>query len=83
MKYFYRDHCLVTTTAATGDGRFQAGVAVIVLCNSRTLSQRFLDFDVFGSKDEADRQAIEGGKEWVETQLRPPSGRGVSSFAPL
>ena len=75
MKCFYRDHCLITTTAKTDDGRFQAGVAVI---NSRTLSQRFLDFGVFASKDEADRCAIESGKEWIEKQLRPHRARTSS-----
>jgi hypothetical protein len=80
VKCFYRDYYLVAMSSNTTCGRFQSRVAVLVLSDARTHSQRFLDFDLFNTKKEADEGAIERGKEWVDLEVGRPSDRSRTNF---
>jgi hypothetical protein len=82
-KCIYREYCLVAMSTATGDGRFQSRAAVMILSGSRTHSQRFMDFTVFSSEEEADDFAIKGGKAWVDAELQMPPGGSPTNFAAL
>ena len=81
MKCIYKGYYLVAMSSGTENGMFQARVAAMVLSDGRTHSQRFLDFDTFRCKEEADGFAIEAGKAWVDQQLREQPGRSATNFA--
>jgi hypothetical protein len=49
-------------------------VAIMALDGDKTRSQRFVDFGLFASKDQADEHAIEAGKEWIDVQLKQSTG---------
>jgi hypothetical protein len=67
---FYRGYLLSSRPMALEDGRFQARVAITALASDKTLAQRFLDLDVFDSRDEAVQQAIRSGMEWIDSNQR-------------
>ena len=67
---FYRGYMLSSNPMALDNGRFQARVAITALASDKTLSQRFLDLDVFASRDEAVQQAICSGMEWIDANNR-------------
>jgi len=80
---FYRGYYLSAVTTVGDDARYRARVAIMALDGERTRSQRFVDLDVFDTKGEADHFAIEGGKAWVDIQIRQDQLAGVSTLAPL
>jgi hypothetical protein len=69
----YRDYWLSAMSTPADDGGYQARVAITMLGADRTRSQRFLDFIAYDSEEEADAQAIEAAKLWVDTQSRRES----------
>lgn len=65
----YKGYRLAPTTTQDGDCQYQARVAIVTLSGDRPRSQRFIDFELFGDRSEADARAIAGGKEWVDAHL--------------
>ena len=83
QRCLYRGYYLAPVTIEVDNGRFQARVAVIALDGVRTRSQRFVDLQEFATKAEADAYAIEGGKGWVDSQLRKEQVMGRSDSGNL
>ena len=66
----YRDYRLTSASTPEFGGSFRSRVALVAVKPGRPLSQRFVDFEVFSTKAEADQRAIEGGKHWIDDQQR-------------
>jgi hypothetical protein len=73
-KCFYRGYYLSAITTPEDTGGYRARVAIMALDGDKTRSQRFVDFGLFASKDQADEHAIEAGKEWIDVQLKQSTG---------
>ena len=80
---FYKGYYLSAVSTESDHARYRARVVIMALDGERTRSQRFVDLDCFDTKMEADRLAIEGGKAWVDTQIRQDQLMGQSTLAPL
>ena len=81
MKCIYKDFYLSAMSSPTNDGTFQARVAIATLNSLRTRAQQFLDLDVWATLEQANTRAIEGGKEWVDAQIRHEQQAAQSFFA--
>jgi len=82
MPEIHRDFTVCDLTTQTEDGRYKARAAVMPLGGSRTLFQRFLDFETFDTKEEATGRAHAGARAWIDEELRyvpfalPNQGKG-------
>jgi hypothetical protein len=65
----YKGFRLAPTTTQDGDDMYQARVAIVTLNGDRPRSQRFVDFELYRDRSEADARAIAGGMEWVDAHL--------------
>ncbi len=79
-KVVYRGYHLIAMSSTNDDGKFQARVAATVLSGPRTRSQRFLDFGIFDSEQEADRFALEEAQAWVDDELGTGIGPPPTNF---
>jgi len=80
----YRDFYLSCTTELASDGKYRAHVAVMMLCASRTRSQRFIDSMGFASEAEAQEQGMAIARAWVDANEVAERGRqSPSSFVAL
>ena len=69
MSHGYKDFRVCDLTAQMEDGRYRACAAVVGRGESRTLSQRFLDFGTFESEGEATACAQAGARAWIDEQV--------------
>ena len=67
--FLYKGYRLTPSTTQDADGTYQARIAIVTLSGDRPRSQRFVDFELFHDRPEADERAIEGGKEWIDAHL--------------
>jgi hypothetical protein len=70
QRHFHREFLLSCTASPTPDGRFQSRVAITYLGSERTVSQRFLDLDVFETEQLACESARSCGMKWIESNIR-------------
>jgi hypothetical protein len=68
MDHVYKDFTVCDLTAQMEDGRYTARAAVVGHRESRTLSQRFLDFETFDTEAEATARAQAGARAWIDEQ---------------
>jgi len=79
----YKDHRLTAVSTLDFDGTYRSRVALTVVRLGRPLSQRFVDFESFATKAEADERAIKGGKRWIDDQQRIASAAFPTEFDTL
>ena len=82
-KFIYKGYQLAPITTRNEDGSYQARVAIMRVGAERPRSQRFVDFEAFRDPVEADKRAIEGGKVWIEHQIRLAVTSFPTDFATL
>lgn len=83
QKLLYAGYYLSAMSTPAEAGGFQSRVAIMVLSSERTRSQQFLDFDCYETEAAANLHAIEGGKEWIDAQLKQELFRARTNFAAL
>ena len=81
--FLYKGYRLTPTTTRDADGAYQARIAIITLSGDRPRSQRFVDFELFHGRHEADERAIAGGKEWIDAHLNVTRMSYPTRFATL
>src|SRR5438105_1072577 len=69
MSAVYNDFTVCDLTTQMEEGRYMARVAVVMRGGSRTLSQRFLDFETFDTEAEATACALAGAKAWIDEEM--------------
>jgi hypothetical protein len=82
-KLLHAGYYLSSMSNPADGGGFQSRVAVMVLSAEKTRSQRFLDFECYPTQAQANRRAIEGGKEWVDAQVSREMFREPTNLAAL
>jgi hypothetical protein len=66
----YKHYLLRAVSTLEFGGTYRSRAALIAVKDGRPRSQRFIDFESYSSREVADGRAIEGGKYWIEDQLR-------------
>jgi hypothetical protein len=70
LRSIYREHVLSCRPMLLDDGSFQARVAIICVRGDKTMSQRFLDLEVFAVEADAVERARTAGMDWVDAHGR-------------
>ena len=79
----YKGYTVCDVTCQSGKGQWTACVAIMGWDATRKPSSRFLDFETFGSKQEAGARAEAGAVAWIDHQVRSEPPARPSGFAPL
>lgn len=83
----YRGHLMNWRPSALPDGRFRAMVTLVSLGSEKTVSQHFLDLEIFATLAEAATRGHSAGMAWIDKDLRErehlsdvmsPQGRSYS-----
>ena len=69
MSHVHKDFRVCDLTAQMDDGRYRACAAVVGRGESRTLSQRFLDFETFDTEAKASARAQAGARAWIDEEM--------------
>ena len=69
MPDIYKNFAVWDLTRQRGDGRYMARAAVVPLSGTRTLFQRFLDFETFDTKAAATARAQAGARAWIDEEV--------------
>ena len=70
LPVIYQGYSFVDLTTLVRVGAYKARAAVAVAPSNRSQSQRILDFEIFESRSDAQKRAIEGARTWIDTQVR-------------
>jgi hypothetical protein len=65
----YRGYVLNCRPTRVGDG-YQARATIICVASDKTMTQRFLDLEIFATEEDAVGRALSAGREWVDAQSR-------------
>jgi hypothetical protein len=68
MPDIYKNFAVWDLATQMGDGRYMARAAVVPLSGTRTLFQRFLDFETFDTEAAATARAQAGARAWIDEQ---------------
>ena len=68
MPDIYKNFAVWHLTRQMGDGRYMARAAVVPLSGTRTLFQRFLDFEMFDTEAAATARAQAGARAWIDEE---------------
>jgi hypothetical protein len=68
MPDIYKNFSVCGLTTQMEDGRYMARAAVVGRGGSRTLSQRFFDFETFDTEAEATARAQAGARAWIDEE---------------
>ena len=79
----YKGYTYTDVTTRTDDGRYIARVAIMALDGSRTRSQRFLDLEIYATRDAAHERAEFAARAWIDANLDPERLELPSRFSPL
>ena len=83
MGTVYKGYTFTDITTRSDDGRYTARVAIMALDGSRTRSQRFVDLEVFRTKEEANARAVAGAMAWIDANQERDRLALPSTFSPL
>jgi hypothetical protein len=82
-KIRYRDYRLAPVSTLEFDGTYRSRAALTITKPGRPMSQRFVDFEAFATKAEADEHAITEGKRWIDDQYRIAKAAFFTEFDTL
>lgn len=82
-KDIYKGYTFADMSTQTDSGQYRARVAIMVLDGTRTRSQRFLDLELFRTRDEANDRAMSVAKTWIEENCGQDQLALPSSFSSL
>jgi hypothetical protein len=71
----YREHILSCRPMKLDDGKFQARVAITSAIGDKTMSQRFLDLEVFTLEVDAIERARTAGMDFVDAHMKSRAHR--------
>lgn len=62
----YKGYTFADVSTPTESGRYRARVAILALDGERTRSQRFIDLEVFKTRQEASDRVVTVAKAWID-----------------
>ena len=67
-RYVYQDYVFTDVSTQLDDGRYRARVAIVSLTGTRTRSQRFIDLEVFPTREAALERVVVVAKAWIDDE---------------
>ena len=62
----YKGYTFADVSTPTENGRYRARVAILALDGERTRSQRFIDLEVFKTRQEANERVVTVARAWID-----------------
>ncbi|HSC62281.1 MAG TPA: hypothetical protein VLD35_01500 [Caldimonas sp.] len=62
----YKGYTFADVSTPTENGRYRARVAILALDGERTRSQRFIDLEIFRTRDEAGQRVATVARAWID-----------------
>ena len=62
----YKGYTFADVSTPTENGRYRARVAILALDGTQTRSQRFIDLEVFTTREEAGERVVAVARAWID-----------------
>ena len=62
----YKGYTFADVSTPMENGRYRARVAILALDGTQTRSQRFIDLEVFKTREEANERVITVARAWID-----------------
>ena len=62
----YKGYTFADVSTPLENGRYRARVAILALDGERTRSQRFIDLEVFKTREEANERIVTVARAWID-----------------
>jgi hypothetical protein len=79
----YKGYTFADVSTAMENGRYRARVAIMALDGSRTRSQRFIDLEIFHTREEAGERVVAVARAWIEANAGRDQLALPTNFSPL
>ena len=79
----YKGYTFADVSTPTENGRYRARVAILALDGERTRSQRFIDLEVFKTRQEAGERVVTVARAWIDANEGHDQLALPTNFAPL
>ena len=79
----YRGYTFADVSTPVENGRYRARVAIMALDGSRTRSQRFLDLELFHTREEAGERVVAVARAWIDANAEKDQLALPTNFSPL
>ena len=79
----YKGYKLIDVSSPTDDGRYQARAAIVSYSDERMRWQRFLDLEIYKTKEEAEERAFSAAMVWIDKPPRQESLALPTNFSAL
>ena len=79
----YKGYTFADVSTPTDNGQYRARVAILALDGTRTRSQRFIDLEVFKTREEANERVITVARAWIDENAGKDQLALPTNFAPL
>ena len=79
----YKGYTYADVSTPMDNGRYRARVAILALDGTRTRSQRFLDLEVFRTREEAGQRVVTVARAWIDANGGNDQLSLPTNFAPI
>jgi hypothetical protein len=79
----YKGYTFADVSTAMENGRYRARVAIMALDGSRTRSQRFIDLEIFHTREEAGERVVAVARAWIEANAGRDQLALPTTYSPL
>jgi len=79
----YKGYTFADVSTVMENGRYRARVAIMALDGSRTRSQRFLDLELFHTREEAGERVVAVARAWIDANAEKDQLALPTNFSPL
>ena len=62
----YKGYTFADVSTPLENGRYRARVAIMALDGTRTRSQRFIDLEVFATREDASERVVTVARAWID-----------------
>ena len=79
----YKGYTFADVSTLLESGRYRARVAIMALDGTRTRSQRFLDLEIFPTREEAGERVVAVARAWIDANAGKDQLALPTNFSPL
>jgi hypothetical protein len=79
----YKGYSFADVSTPMESGQYRARVAIMALDGTRTRSQRFLDLEIFRTKEEASERVLMVARAWIDANAGRDQLALPTRFSPL
>ena len=79
----YKGYTYTDVSTPTDNGQYRARVAIMAIDGTRTRSQRFIDLEVFPTREEAGERVVVVARAWIDANEGHDQLALPTNFAPL